>query len=146
MSDWNSLIERINRHEKAYKETGLIGVYDHVLLKELIEARDEIEQLQKIRDIAQAIYGRSTVTEGGYVQMTKDEYLSLGPLLFQPVTTKRSEFSEFIRNASPEEKEKVYSEVMDAAVAAQENLMQPSPLKTVDSFTSDSTVAKEKQE
>jgi hypothetical protein len=50
MSDWNSLIERINRHEKAYKETGLIGVYDHVLLKELIEARDEIGQVTKQRD------------------------------------------------------------------------------------------------
>ena len=50
------LIERTRRHQQSYAETGLIGVYDHVLLKEQIQLADSLERLNadnlKLRKIA----------------------------------------------------------------------------------------------
>ena len=43
--DIPALIEKINIHWQGYKETGFIGVYDHVLLKELVQAAEALTTL-----------------------------------------------------------------------------------------------------
>jgi hypothetical protein len=42
----NDIVETIRGHQRAYHETGMIGVYEHVLLKEAGIAADEIERLR----------------------------------------------------------------------------------------------------
>ena len=84
MIDWNSLINRINRHEESYKKTGLIGVQEHVLLKELFEARDTIEQLQADKErLTNALYAGLVAFENHGLKLTAN-YLQMKDALAPP--------------------------------------------------------------
>ncbi len=45
MSDIREQIEQVRRTQAAYRKTGLIGLYDHVLLKQQGQLADTMEKL-----------------------------------------------------------------------------------------------------
>ena len=73
--------ERWRDNERLTSELKELGNKRDFCYERLCDEKARVEALEELAKFAKAIYGRASVTEGGFVQMTSEEYLHVGQFI-----------------------------------------------------------------